>query len=109
MKTVNADDIAIVMRPCVTGLPTDAYVEYFGRLSDGRDFVIFRPRYDWHYEDFVCVIGGRYVEINRVARYRDGGTTIINTQLGEFFFPTVLYPEKVATFGGVPLTLHPNR
>ena len=47
--------------------------------------------------------------LSRISRLRDGGTTIINTELGELFVPSPLrgdpYEPGGVTFGGSPYTL----
>jgi len=68
-------------------------------------FAIFHPEKDWDYDDFRCVFGAdngtvQEVFIKKVTRYRDGGTTDIETAVGNFHFPTTFRPEEKSTFCG---------
>lgn len=101
----------IVTRPCVVGLDTDQYCEYFGLLPNGLPFVIFRPRENWEYSQFRCFIDGMEVAVKSVERYRDGGTT--NVELGRpgephriFNFPTPFKPELKPTYDGKEIAVY---
>ncbi len=100
-------------RPCVVGLDTDQYCEYFGLLPDGLPFVIFRPRDNWEYSQFRCFINEMEVAVLSTVRYRDGGTTIIKLgrkgrpeESREFFFPTPFEKDKRPTFQGEEITVY---
>lgn len=103
----------IELLPTVVGLPAHMYVEYFGKLQDGREFIIYRPRAQWEYKDFRCLIerGSVFVlhEIIKTTRYRDGGTTDIEIAEGTFHFPTPFKPEETNTFNGQALMRYWSR
>jgi len=93
--------------PSVVGLPSDATLEYYGYIPDlfetvptNASFIIFRPTENWEYNQFICVMNGELLKINKVVRYRDGGTTEVHTDLGTFNFPTPFKPELKPTFNG---------
>ena len=106
MILYDASEIRVQHRPIATGIPSGAYVEYFGHLPAGDDFVIFRPKADWDYTDFRCVVSGKAVEVKKVVRYRDGGTTDIETAIGNFHFPTPFKPEEKPTFNGEVIVVY---
>lgn len=103
--------IRIEERPCVIGLPTHHYVEYFGVMPDGTQFIIHRPRDDWKYTDFQCLLkpekqgGFLSVRVVKVTRYRDGGTTDIELDHGAFHFPSPFTHDEPDTFDGQPITV----
>jgi hypothetical protein len=104
---LNTNDVKIEARMTVVGVPKEMYVEYFGVTADGVDFVIMRPEKDWDYNSFVCLMGSPLasVKIHQVTRYRDGGTTDVKTERGNFHFPSP-FENQVPTFDGKPLTCH---
>ncbi|MEV6102757.1 hypothetical protein [Nocardia sp. NPDC051981] len=61
--------------------------EYLGRLSDGRYIFVSSVPGDRYYDTFRLYLGTaddmRPVEIADVERYRDGGTTRIDTAAGQ--------------------------
>jgi len=100
------------LRPslCLRGLPYGYLVPYTGTLDNGVTFAIFHPEKDWDYTDFRLVVGDhqgtvREVTVKKVVRYRDGGTTDIDTAIGSFHFPSVFNKDDKPTFCGNPLTL----
>jgi hypothetical protein len=101
--------VRIENRPTVVGLPDTMYVEYFGLLPDGTQYVIYRPREGWEYKDFRCLLKPTTAaefalhEILDIKRFRDGGTTDIKIQGGDFHFPAPFHNER-ATFGGNEVT-----
>ena len=104
-QVIDSREIRVESKPVVTGLPAGMYVEYFGQMPDQqRTFIIIRPRDNWEYSDFVCIIDGRNIPISRVTRYRDGGTTDIETDAGKFHFPTPFQKDGKATFNGLNVT-----
>lgn len=103
MLIIHPSKVHITSGPSVVGLPSGAFVEYFGILPDGRQFVIGRPESDWGYTDFFCVANGKSVLIESIQRARDGGTTDIATAIGRFHFPAPLKPEEKPTFNGEPI------
>lgn len=102
----DANKIEIVTCPVVIGLPRGAEVEYYGKLPDGRTFVIARPAVDWDYNSFYCVIDKQSCRIDRVTRYRDGGTTVVETEIGTFNFPTPFKPQLEPNFDGLPIEVY---
>lgn len=102
--------VRIESRPTVVGLPRTMYVEYFGALHDGTEFIIYRPREGWEYKDFRCLLRMQgapdfvLTEILQTTRYRDGGTTDVLIGLGQFHFPSPFRREQ-PTFCGKPLVL----
>jgi hypothetical protein len=108
-KVIVIESVRVEMRPVVVGLPPSMYVEYLGETADGLMFVIFRPKEDWSYEDFILLMQApgetmRRVAIDKVVRYRDGGTTDIATKAGDFHFPTPFNPKAEPTFCGRPVS-----
>lgn len=108
-----ARGMSIENRPIVTGLPGGTYVEYFGMVKGGANFVIYRPRDGWDYGDFRCAMRAPGMPtfipipiIKPVLRYRDGGTTIVEIESGKFVFPTPFEPEKKPTFNDEPLLMY---
>lgn len=72
-------------------------VAYFGTIDENNYFVISQP-VKFSYRNWIVKIGAldnlREVKIiGEVIRYRDGGTTIIETKEGNFFFPTQATPD----------------
>lgn len=70
-----------------------------GKLADGRSFIICLPADAWNtpggtYDKFRVVIGSESVDTLEATRYRDGGTTIIQTTVGTFFFPAPGYDPR---------------
>ena len=106
------EQVRIESKPTVTGLPLGLYVEYFGVLKDGTEFVIYRPAEDWDYKDFRVLLKippdalFTLHEIANIRRFRDGGTTEIEIKYGAFYFPSSLYKDKVPSFNGEELTLY---
>lgn len=100
------------LRPALAlkGLPWGVVVPYIGTLPNGVTFAIFHPEKDWDYNSFRCVFGANdgtvlEVTVKNVTRYRDGGTTEIETAVGNFHFPSAFHPEDKATFDGRPITI----
>lgn len=109
MKVV-VEDLKLVQALTLKGLPWGVIVPYCGTLPNGVTFAIFHPEKDWNYSDFRCVFGAndgtvREVTVKNVVRYRDGGTTDVETAVGSFHFPSVFNPQDKATFDGEPITL----
>lgn len=87
------------------GLPWSMVVPYIGRLPNGVTFAIFHPDPLDSYGDFRCVFGAydgsvAEVGIKNVTRYRDGGTTDIETVVGTFHFPSPFSKNDKPTFCG---------
>lgn len=114
MFVIIAENVRVQNVPTVTGLPEGIYLEYFGKTKlDSRWFIIIRPEENWEYTDFVVLMNdgkscGNFkpVKVLHVERFRDGGTTNIRTEAGEFHFPTPFSPEEAATLDGKPLDLY---
>lgn len=109
---VDGASIRIEQRPVVVGLPRSMFVEYFGVVESGAEFVIARPATDWDYNNWLCAMrapgmpGFVSVEVSKVVRYRDGGTTEVYIEAGRFHFPTPFGPKAIPTFNDAPLTLY---
>lgn len=75
----------------VVPLPEVRKPEYLFRLADGNYLYVSADKYRYSYESFRMWIGSgeemREVIVKRVGRYRDGGTTQIDTEEGVFFNP----------------------
>lgn len=89
-------------------LPKGHETEYFGLLDDENYFLIHRPKEGWDYSSFIAEIGPfedmAETQVFKVVRYRDGGTTYIDTAKGMFYFPTPFSDTPVApTLGGKPI------
>jgi hypothetical protein len=102
---VAVEDLKLTRALSLKGLPWGVVVPYIGTLPNGVTFAIFHPEKDWNYSDFRCVFGAddgtvREVAVKKVVRYRDGGTTDIETVVGSFHFPSPFNTEDKATFGG---------
>jgi len=80
-------------------LPEIRQVEYFFRLESGEKLLVSVPKYDYEYENFQLSINGRIIPIERVARRRDGGSTIIRTKEGVLNVPI----RGKATWKGEPI------
>ena len=109
----DSSKIRVVSSPKIVGLPKGFTVEYFGLTSDRCTFIIFRPEQEWDYTDFVCLVNGyrmnsHFINVNarKVLRYRDGGTTELDTDIGHFVFPTPLKPELKPTLDGKEVILY---
>lgn len=89
----------------VNGLPAEMEVEYSGQIDAKTFFVIYRPKEDWNYADFRVLIGRshdlREVKMLSTERMRDGGTTFVETQTGNFYFPA--FQRNKGTFNDRPL------
>lgn len=112
MKAIVLDigKVSISNKPVLNGIPDGIYVEYFGKLPDGEKFIIMRPVEDWDYDSFVCLVGAesdfRSIEILRVERFRDGGTTKVKTSEGDFYFPSRFKEFEKATFNGLAIEMY---
>lgn len=109
---LDASKVTIELEPTVKGLPDSFVVEYFGKIKE-LYFIIARPRDNWGYDDFVVLMSNglstESIKIIKVTRYRDGGTTNIQTEKGDFYFPTPFESEKKATFKGEVITVFKRR
>jgi hypothetical protein len=72
-------------------LPEKREIAYCAKSNDGRLFIVTEDR-NRGYDTFHLFIGHfpelERIPINNVIRYRDGGTTVIDTPEGEFYSPT---------------------
>lgn len=90
-------------------LPPVRRTEYFCIASDGTVYYVSSDKYNYSYESFKFYIGKigesfREVAVNDVTRYRDGGTTHIDTDEGYFFSPTPFGDgDKKPAFNSNPL------
>lgn len=104
-QKVIVEDLRLRQALSLKGLPWGYIVPYCGTFKNGVTFAIFHPEHEWDYSDFRCVVGAtdgsvREVTVKSVVRYRDGGTTDIETVIGNFHFPSAFNPEDKATFDG---------
>ncbi|TSC83220.1 MAG: hypothetical protein G01um101419_130 [Parcubacteria group bacterium Gr01-1014_19] len=93
----------------VVPLPTIRQPEYLFGAPDGNYIYVSADKFRYSYESFKLFIGGgekmREVSIKHVDRYRDGGTTNIETAEGVLYSPTPFRSDAVATWqGDVKLT-----
>lgn len=96
--------------PAVTlvGLPKGMEILYIGRLLDdpnSRHYAIYGSGLDYN---FTCVVeegdGVDQIEVKDVRRYRDGGTTEVDTEIGMFRFPNSMSDDnRQATLDGQPI------
>lgn len=112
--------LRIESRMCVTGRDAGDYVEYFGTVPANAErpvafeYVITRPRENWDYDKFRLFVRPLTHDdftprkINRVVRFRDGGTTEIETEIGDFLFPTPFDPDGRARFNGDEIGVYPR-
>ena len=71
-----------------------------GRTAAGTEVFIGQDPY---VSPPAVYVGGERVAVSNVRRYRDGGTTIIDTHAGRIISPSPLHPERVPTLRGEPL------
>ncbi len=92
----------------VVPLPTVRRPEYLFRLADGNFLFVSADKYRFSYTSFRMWIGNgeemKEIGVRYVGRYRDGGTTIIQTDSGNFFSPTPFDTEKKATWNDEEMT-----
>lgn len=99
----------------IVNLPKGHFLEYFAKDEEGTLYVVHRPEKNWDYNQFQMYMGPEgnvtEVDVKKVVRYRDGGTTHIDfsvaNQPGQLYFPTVFKKElkPSVTLGGKTLTL----
>ena len=79
-------------------MPKWHLVEYEGKIWD-NEFIITRDKQSWENK---LLINTNWVEseikINSFSRYRDWWTTIIKTDIWEFYFPTPFKENAISTF-----------
>ncbi len=79
-------------------LPNVRKPEYLFQMSDGSYIYVDAARYNYSYESFRFFIGTpgsmAQLPITSVNRYRDGGTTIIRTEKGILYSPTIFESDK---------------
>ena len=89
------------------GIPDGCKVFSKGRLEDGRFFLIIST---WDLCNFqVFIEKGEYLEEVRVDSFflQDGGSRIVATGEGDFFFPSLVKKGEVSlpTFNGIAVTI----
>ena len=94
----------------VIPLPNTRRVEYVYRLGDGRIVLVTASEHHFSYESFRLYIGNgvnmREIPVQRVERYRDGGTTFIHTREGVFFSPSPFADQSLSpTWDGQSMEL----
>lgn len=76
----------------VMPLPYARRMEYFCRTIDGTFVYVSADQYNYSYESFKLYVGDggfmRELRVYNVKRLRDGGTTVITTESGEFYSPS---------------------
>lgn len=92
----------------ITGVPEKNIIESVWREIEGEEifFLVERPEKRWSYDSFRLHFGKENeiyeVDVKKVDRYRDGGTTIIKFEVegeeGEMYLATPLKPEKESYF-----------
>lgn len=95
----------------VEGVPQKFSVGYFGRIDEKTYYVILALTRDNpvpYYKGFRAFVGPaeklREIKVKNVERYRDGGTTYVETTAGSFYFPRGLRGlEEKPTFRGEPI------
>ena len=96
---LDASQVSIVNKPHVVGLPDELEIAYFGVMGNKAiPFVIAQAKDAEGYEGFICIIDGKATTVKKVERYRDGGTTNVFTDAGQFHFPTPFKPEEKSWF-----------
>ncbi len=96
----------------VVPLPATRRTEYLCQAKDGTLFYVSAKKYNYSYESFKLFVGDgttmREIQVQRVERYRDGGTTYIFTSEETFFSPSPLSvqqnPELVPQWGSQKLS-----
>lgn len=96
------NNLTVETTPRLKGVPKGVFVEYFGRLNDARYFAVIRPTKEWDYDDFLFLVWGEdetpeSIIVHETVRYRDGGTTEMNTSIGVFRFPTPFKKDQHPT------------
>jgi hypothetical protein len=78
--------------------------EYLFKVSDEKYLYVSASKNNYSYESFKMYTGSpgdmHEVPIDKVTRYRDGGTTFIKTPEGTLYVPSVLRPDP--SFGPEP-------
>lgn len=82
----------------IVPLPPARRIEYLCQDEDGIFIYVSADKYNYSYESFRLFIGEgaamREVEVHNVSRYRDGGTTYIETADGVFFSPSPFNTQR---------------
>jgi hypothetical protein len=88
----------------VVPLPTVREVEYLFKLKGEVYIYVSHDKYKFSYESFKMFLGKpaqmKEIPVLNVQRYRDGGTTHIETAQGTLFSPTPFDKKKKPTWGG---------
>jgi hypothetical protein len=73
-------------------LPATRRTEYFCQTEDGTFVYVSADEFNYSYESFRLYVGNgksmRQIPVNDVTRYRDGGTTFIETAEETFYSPS---------------------
>ena len=92
-------------------LPKGYKVSYKGKADNTDDelfFLIIADKEIGYPSSRVFIGKGESlseVEVTSTTRYRDGGTTIIETMSGVFNFPSPLRPKEKPTLNGKEVTM----
>lgn len=101
----------------VIPLPAARRVEYLYLTEDGIIVYVSSDKYNHSYESFRLFAGDgenmREVPVEDVSRYRDGGTTFIDTPEGRFYSPTPsgftgYFPREASWCGREMVHLNPD-
>lgn len=83
-------------------LPEIRQEQYAFTLKGGEKLKVTADKYNFTYESFKLFIGEREIPIKHIERFRDGGTTIIDTDEGRLFVPADR--NKKPTWNGEEIT-----
>ena len=76
-----------------------------GKTAAGAHLLVTEKYSTPGYDDrFAITLDGEQVEVGYVERFRDGGTTQIETPLGLIYVPAPHKSELEPTFAGEPVT-----
>lgn len=82
----------------VVPLPAARRTEYLCQAEDGTFVYVSADKYNYSYESFKLFVGDgatmREIEVNDVVRYRDGGTTYVQTPEVTFFSPSPFNAQR---------------
>lgn len=118
-NNIKVNNVIFESIQCPTGiihvipLPHIRIPEYLFKIENGLLLYVSADKYYYSYESFKLFIGphNRLTEIQIVSvnRYRDGGTTKIDTVAGELFCPSPFMAIKKPTWKGKEIIkLDPN-
>jgi hypothetical protein len=87
-----------------SNVPSGCHLEYSGQIDGVTFFVIYSldaDDFEHFYDNWIAKIGPnnklQEVKVRNVERFRDGGTTIVETAMGIFYFPTPFSQDRCPT------------